>query len=1028
MNLKKTLLVSSLFCGVCTFQLYAEIPYPGNEVIEQQKGIRISGTVIDKEKNTLPGVNIMVKGSSGGTITDIDGHFYIEVPDKGSILVITYIGFKTQEIPVGNNINFNVTLLEDVEALDEVVVVGYGNQRKLSVIGSVQTLEPAKLQVGSSRSMSNNLAGQLAGVIAVQPSGEPGYDNSNFWIRGISSFSGNTSPLVLVDGVERSLNDIDPAEIESFSVLKDASASAMYGVRGANGVILINTKRGSVSAPSVNLRVEQSIQAPTKLPEFIEAPEYMSLLNTLQSDPNKRLFTKDQILKTYYGYDRDLYPNVDWIDAITKDYASSTRANMTVAGGTEILRYSLTASVYHENGIMASDKTLSYDTQSKLNRYNIRANVDLDLTKTTLLRFNVGGYLQNLRKSRSSTDELFQAAFETPPFVHPAIYSDGTIPRVSNTRKNPWAMGTQNGYYRGGKSKLESLFSLEQNLKMITPGLKVKVTFAFDTYNENFVTRGKEPDYYSVAKSRNDEGELVHTILSYGSEFLDHSSNANYGNQSNYLEAAVTYNRTFDKHAIDALFLYNQRSYDWGDIQPNRTQGVAGRLSYTFDRRYIGEFNFGYNGSENFAKGKRFGFFPSVALGWLISEESFMESLQESITKLKLRASVGSVGNDNIGGRRFAYITTINSDANKYWFGYTDNQEYKGIQEGEVGVSDLTWEKALKMNIGLELGLWNELDVQLDFFKEKRTSIFMQRSTIPSQAGFVSNPYANYGKVNNQGYDLSVTYNKRFNDDWALSLRGTVTYAKNEILEKDEPESVKGTYRSITGRSINTLWGLQAERLFTEDDFVNGELKSGIPQQELGTEVRPGDIKYIDMNDDGVITEADEGYIGGTKDPRMVYGFGGNLNYKQWDFSFFFQGSADSYRIIGGSEYFIPGSGQGVLGNVYTNYTDCWTEENPSQNVFWPRLSESTNTNNNRASTWWKKDMSFIRLKSIELGYTIPQSITRKIHAKNIRFFVSGNNLFYLSKFKLWDPELDTADGLKYPSMRSLMLGVDLNF
>jgi len=841
-------------------------------------------------------------------------------------------------------------------------------------------------------------------------------------------FSGNTSPLVLVDGVERSLNDIDPAEIESFSVLKDASASAMYGVRGANGVILINTKRGSVSAPSVNLRVEQSIQAPTKLPQFIGAAEYMSLLNTLQSDPNKRLFTKDQILKTYYGYDKDLYPDVDWIDAITKDYANSTRANLTVSGGTEILRYSLTASLYHENGIMGSDKTLPYDTQSKLNRYNIRANVDLDLTKTTLLRFNVGGYLQNLRKSRSSTDELFQAAFETPPFVHPAVYSDGTIPRVSNTRKNPWAMNTQNGYYRGGKSKLESLFSLEQNLKMITPGLKMKVTFAFDTYNENFVTRGKEPDYYSVAKSRNDEGELVHSILSYGSEFLDHSSNANYGNQSTYLEAAVTYNRTFDKHALDALFLYNQRSYDWGDVQPNRTQGIAGRLSYTFNRRYISEFNFGYNGSENFAKGKRFGFFPSVAIGWLISEESFMRNLQEDITKLKLRASVGSVGNDNIGGRRFAYITTINSNSSGYHFGYTDSNYYTGIQEGEVGVSDLTWEKALKMNIGLELGLWNELDVQLDFFKEKRTSIFMQRSTIPTQAGFVSNPYANYGKVNNQGYDLSVTYNKRFNDDWAMSLRGTVTYAKNEILEKDEPESVKGTYRSITGRSINTLWGLQAERLFTEDDFINGELKPGIPKPELGTEVRPGDIKYVDMNDDGVITEADEGYIGGTKDPRMVYGFGGNLNYKQWDFSFFFQGSADAYRVIGGSDYFIPGSGQGVLGNVYDNYTDCWTEKNPSQDVFWPRLSESTNTNNNRASTWWKKDMSFLRLKSIELGYSIPQSVTRKIHAKSIRFFVSGNNLFYLSKFKLWDPELDTVDGLKYPSMRSLMVGFDLNF
>ena len=741
------------------------------------------------------------------------------------------------------------------------------------------------------------------------------------------------------------------------------------------------------------------------------------------------MFTKEQILKTYYGYDKDLYPDVDWIDAITKDYATSTRANLTVSGGTEILRYSLTASLYHENGIMSSDKSLPYDTQSKLNRYNIRANVDLDLTKTTLVRFNVGGYLQNLHKSRSGTDEVFSAAFETPPFVHPAVYSDGTIPIASSNRPNPWAISTQNGYYRSGRSKLESLFAVEQNLKMITPGLKAKLTFAFDTYNENFVTRGKEPDYYSVAKSRNDEGELVHSILKYGSEFLDHSSNANYGNQSVYLEAALSYNQTFNnRHMVDALLLYNQRSYDWGDIQPNRTQGIAGRFSYTFDRRYISEFNFGYNGSENFAKGKRFGFFPSIALGWLVSEEQFMEPIRNVISKLKLRASVGTVGNDNIGGRRFAYITTINSKANGYNWGYTGDTYRDGVQEGEVGVGNLTWEKALKTNIGIEIGLWNELDFQLDLFKERRTSIFMQRATIPSQTGFINNPYANYGKVDNKGLDLSLNYNKRINKDWNISVRGTFTYAKNTIIERDEPESVKGTYRSITGHSINSLWGLQALGLYTDDDFVDGKLKEGIPVPQLGGEVRPGDIKYRDMNNDGYITSADEGYIGGTTDPRIVYGFGGNINFRNWDMSFFFQGSGDIYRIIGGSDYFIPGSGAGVLGNVYTNYTDCWTEENPSQDVFWPRLSQSTNTNNNRASTFWKKNMSFLRLKTLEIGYSLPKNVVNKISAKSIRLFASGNNLFYISKFKLWDPELATSDGLKYPSMRSLMLGVEVNF
>lgn len=1032
MNVRQTFLCSLLLmpgvgAGVTTISASAALP---NVVQQQQKGIKASGTVVDNENNPLIGATVTVKGTKIIAITDMDGHFYIDVPNKNSVLVFNYLGFKPQEVKVGSDINFNIQLKEDAVSADEVVVVGYGNQKKLSVIGSIQTLDPGNLQMGSSRSMSNNLAGQLAGVIAYQPSGEPGYDNSQFWIRGISTFgAGGSSPLVLVDGVERSLNDIDPAEIESFSVLKDASASAMYGVRGANGVIIINTKRGSVAKPSIDFRFEQAITKPTKLPEFIGAAEYMTLLNNLCSDPSKRMFTKDQIMKTYTGYDKDLYPDVDWIDAITKDYATSTRGNMTVSGGTNILRYSLTASVYHETGIMETDDTLPYDTGSKLTRFNMRANVDLDLTKTTLLRFNVGGYLQNLRKARSSTDNVFTHAFETPPFVHPAIYSDGTIPKASANRANPWAESTQQGYYRGTRSKLESLFQLEQNLKMITPGLKFKATFAFDTYNENFVTRGKDPTYYGVAKSRGDEGELIHSVLSYGSEFLDHSSNANYGNNSTYLEFSLGYNHTFaKKHAVDALFLYNQRSYDWGDIQPKRSQGIAGRLSYTFDRRYVGEFNFGYNGSENFAKGHRFGFFPSLALGWIISEEKFMRNCADWLTLLKLKGSIGKVGNDDIGGRRFAYITTINTGASGYHFGYAGDYWRQGYSEGEVGVNNLTWETSTKTNVGIELGLWNEFNLQFDYFYEHRTNIFMQRKTIPTQAGFLSNPYANYGVVDNSGVDGTVTWNHKFGKDLRVALRANFTYAKNEVKEYDEPESVKGTYRSLTGRSIGTLWGLQAERLYTDDDFENGKLKAGIPTPNIGSVVRPGDIKYRDMNDDGVVDAKDEGYIGGTTTPRIVYGFGGNVEYKNFDFSFFFQGTGQSYRIIGGTQYFIPGSGQGVMGNVYANYKDCWTEENPSQDVFWPRLSESTNPNNNYASTWWKKDMSFLRLKSIELGYTLPRSLTKAIYSNNIRFFVSGNNLFYISKFKLWDPELDTADGLKYPSMRSVMFGFQLNF
>lgn len=996
-----------------------------------EEGIRISGTVVDDHQEPLIGVSIVVQGTTNGTVTDIDGHFYLTVPDKESLLELSYVGFKNKTVRVGKDINFYITMGEDTEALDEVVVVGYGNQKKLSVIGSVQTLEPKKLQVGSTRSMSNNLAGQLAGVIAVQPSGEPGYDNSEFWIRGIATFSGATSPLVLVDGIERSLNNIDPAEIESFSVLKDASASAMYGVRGANGVILIQTKRGQVAPPSIDIRFEQSFTTPTQLPYFIGAAEYMDLLNRLQPDPNKRLFTKDQIEKTYYGYDRDLYPDVDWIDAITNKWAHNTRLNLNVGGGSERLRYALTASYYNEKGIMATDENLSYDTSSKLNRVNLRANVDLDVTKTTVLRFNIGGYLQMLRKSNSSTDEVFAKAFETPPFVHPAVYSDGTIPLASALRSNPWAMATQNGYYRGTEGKIESLFAIEQDLKFITPGLKAKAVFSYDFFAHTYVTRGRTPDYYSTATGRDDEGNLLHTILIYGSPALGHSSNAEYGNNSLYFEANLSYHRLFaDKHDVDMMMLYNLRSYDNGDIQPYRNQGIAGRFSYTYDRRYVAEFNFGYNGSENFAKGKRYGFFPSGAIGWVISEEHWMDDVRHALSKLKIRGSIGLVGNDQIGGnRRFAYITTINSHAAGYNWGYMGDVYYDGVQEGEIGVENLTWETSRKANIGLELGLYNDLDLQVDFFQELRTNIFMQRQTIPSQVGFLRNPYANFGKVDNRGVDLSLTYNHRFKCGLSLSFRGTFTYAKNKVLECDEPESVKGTYRSLTGHSINTLWGYEHERLFTAEDFDEaGNLKEGIPLPELGTKVRPGDIKYVDKNGDGVVNNSDQGYIGGTTAPQIVYGFGANMDYMGIDIGFFFQGTGLSYRVIGGNDYFIPGSGQGVLGNVYANYTDRWTEDNPSQNVFWPRLSEGTNPNNNVSSTWWKKDVSYLRLKTVELGYSLPKRVLDKMHATRFRIFVNGNNVLCFSPFKLWDPELDSNDGLRYPQMRSVQFGLELGF
>jgi TonB-linked SusC/RagA family outer membrane protein len=511
-----------------------------------------------------------------------------------------------------------------------------------------------------------------------------------------------------------------------------------------------------------------------------------------------------------------------------------------------------------------------------------------------------------------------------------------------------------------------------------------------------------------------------------------------YGNTNIYLEADLMYNHRFGKFDLDALFLYNQQAYDDGDIQDYRKQGIAGRLSGTYDNRYVAEFNFGYNGSENFAKGKRFGFFPSFAIGWLLSEEPWMESMKKTFDKIKFRASIGLAGDDNIGSnRRFAYLTKIDQggDWSGYTWGTTGQRDFRnsGIREGEYGVTNLTWETVLKKNFGVELSMFNMIDFNFDIFKENRKDIFMRRNSMPTQSGIPAEllPYANYGKMENHGIEVTLNLHKQWNKDFYTSAYGNFTYARNKVTEFDEPASKLGTHRAQTGRSWGELYGLTAERLFTANDFnADGSLKDGIPVQQVGaTVLHPGDIKYIDINKDGIITEEDEGFIGGTLDPRMVYGFGGVVSYKNFDLNFFFQGSSDLYRVIGGQVYFMPGGGTTTEGNAYAKHIDDrWTEQNPSQNVFWPRLSYGPNQNNYRASTWWKKDMSFLRCKTIEIGFTLPKSWIAPITAKNCRVFVSGNNLFCLSKFDMWDPELGTSNGLQYPINRSVMFGIDVDF
>ncbi|MBO4812129.1 MAG: TonB-dependent receptor [Prevotella sp.] len=1010
---------------------------------EQQSQSQVTGLVTDQDKQPLIGVTVQVVGTSTMAITDADGMFKIMAPSKSNtMLEFTYLGYKKKQVKVNGAKILQVQMEEDTNEMNEVVVTGYSSQKKASIIGSIETIKPAELQFGTTRTMSNNLAGKLSGVIGIQRSGEPGYDDSDFWIRGMSTFHGSNAPLVLIDGVARDLNNVDIAEVESFSILKDASAQAMYGVRGANGVIVITTKRGKIGAPQVRFHVEHAISEPTMFPEFLNASQYMSLLNELAASDGKSLpFTQEAIDRTASGYDPDLYPDVNWIDAITKDYAHTTRSNLDISGGSDFLRYSIVASYFQEGGILEQDKSLIVDNATNNQQFNLRTNIDMDVTKTTLLRVNIGGYLNRFKKQRVDTNVAFDNAFKTLPFVHPARYSDGAIPLISN-RVNPWRDVTQGGYAFRTSSKIQTLFSVEQDLRQITKGLKAKVMFSFDRWNQS--ERGRTANVGTVfpATGRDEEGNLIYTQFQTGDESMGSYTNGGYGNTNIYLEADLMYARRFGKFDLDALFLYNQQAYDDGDIQDYRKQGIAGRLSGTYDDRYVAEFNFGYNGSENFAKGKRFGFFPSFALGWLLSEEPFMEPMKKTFDKIKFRASIGLAGDDNIGSnRRFAYLTKIDTYDNAYTWGTTGQRNYGGINEGEYGVEGLTWETVLKKNFGVELGLFGMIDFNFDIFKENREDIFMRRNSMPTQSGIPAEklPYANYGKMENHGVEFTLNFHKQWNKDWFTSAYGNFTFAKNKVTEFDEPASKLGTHRAQTGRSWGELFGLTADRLFTDDDFnitldADGNkvyaLKDGIPLQQVGaTVLRPGDIKYIDRNNDGIITEEDEGFIGGTVDPRIVYGFGGVINYKKIDVNFFFQGVGDVYRIIGGQPYFMPGGGTTTEGNAYAKYIDDrWTEDNPQQNVFWPRLSYGPNQNNYRASTWWKKDMSFLRCKTIEVGYTLPKAWLEPIYGKSCRVFVSGNNLFCLSGFKLWDPELGTSNGLQYPLNRSIMFGLDLNF
>ncbi len=1004
--------------------------------VSAQESLKITGKVIDNIGEPLIGVTIVEKGTNNATITDVNGNFSLyNVASDSSIIRFTYIGFLAFESRIPHDRIISATLMPDNMGLEEVVIVGYGSQKKESVVGAISSIKPKTLESGQTRSITNNLAGQIAGVIAVQRSGEPGYDNSDFWIRGINTFGTNSTPLVLVDGIERSLSNIMPEEIESFSILKDASATAIYGVRGANGVILIETKKGKEGKPSISVKTNFGITNPTKLPEFVDGAKYMEIVNEARELSGLQAsFTDEAIENTRTGVDPDLYPDVDWLNELTKSNAKNSKVSVDINGGSDRLRYSLVVGYYGEEGITIDDPGTNYNSEIKLKRYNVRSNVDLDLTSSTVVNVGIGGYVMDRNAPGTGIDEIMDRIFEATPIMHPKIYSNGQIPKYGD-RRNPWALMTQTGYSTQYQSSFQSNVSVTQDMGKIISGLKglkLKGMFSYDFWNWNNVDRTKSPTYY-WASGRDDNGDLITSIVSEGQEFLDFSKSAG-GNKTSYLEFQANYKRRFNSHTLEGLFLFNRREYVNGDATsaimsiPYRNQGIAGRVSYNYADRYFTEFNFGYNGSENFKKGKRYGFFPSVALGWMISNENFMQGAQDVLSELKIRGSLGTVGNDNISDtRRFGYLATI-SEVTGYNFGYLGQYYSTGYQEGDFGVDNLTWESATKANIGLELGLFSSISIQADYFKEWREDIFMQRETIPETAGYSEAPYANYGKVENHGFEVSLEYNKAITDDLFLTLKGNYTFARNKITECDEAESLKNTTRAETGHPLNQHFGLIAEGLFTPDDFDSeGNLVDGIPVHSFGT-VQAGDIRYADINNDGTVDSYDQKAIGAPWTPEIVYGFAFNLRYKNLDLGALFQGVDNMTNMLTG-ETLLPASGGGAKGGIYANVDNRWSADDPyNGDVFWPRLAITKSENNSQVSTWWLKNSSYLRLKNLEVGYTLPKAWQKACYMRHARVFFRGTNLFTIADFDMWDPELGSSNGLSYPTQKVYSCGLEVSF
>lgn len=1029
-------LLSALLCLVCFMggAIFSDV------AAQNGSSKTVQGVVRDAATNEpVAGAQVWIKDSSYGTISDADGRYSITYSGKYATLSVSFFGYEDASVDLtGKNQKADVFMKEGTLAIEETVVVGYGTQKKASVIGAVTTVTPKVLSAPVSK-ISSSLGGQVAGVVAYQNSGEPGA-GSTFWIRGVSSFSGNNYPLCLVDGVERSMDHVDPNDIKEFSVLKDASATAIYGVRGANGVILITTHSGTESKAKVSARYEVGLVSPTKVPKTLDAVQYAEVYNDAARANGQEsvCYTPEQIELYRSGADPDMYPNVMWMDEVFKKVTTSHRGNVQITGGNSIVKYYIGAGVYSENGLYKEDRTLPYSTDLKYTKYNFRANVDLQVEKNTTLNLNLATIFEETNQPGQGASSIFEYALTTPANAFPVKYVvDGETYVAgpgTDVSHNPWALATQTGYRQQYWNNAQSLVGLTHDFQWLLKGLKANAKFSFDASNSHSLNRTRTPDHYMMLVD--EEGNRTLHANKIGDQTLNFSHGTS-GSRRVYLEASLNYANSFGKHNVTGLFLFQQSSrvdLTGGSSQatiPYRNQGIAGRITYDYDNRYFIEMNAGYNGSENFSPGHRFGLFPSVALGYLISEEPWWTGIKHVVDMFKIRGSWGLVGNDQIGGgRRFIYLATINTGAGATWMG-TNNSRHQGIALGDIANPNVGWEEAEKMDVGIDLSLFGKLKVQADVFYEERTGIFLQRKSVPDFMGITKDPWVNVGAMNNSGFDLTADYRQTFGD-LTVTAKGTFTYARNVIVNQDEAPN-EWVYLNGTGQARFQNYGYISDGLFQSWE----DIESHADQSYFG-QIQPGDIKYVDINADGRIDENDRKPIGYRNIPEIVYGAGISLAYKGFDVSLFFQGNervSMDMASVGGHYIHALSSPSGktqrsnVMADLYQNY---WTPERPDAK--YPRLTYMTVSNNNsQSSDFWLRDCSYIRLQNAEIGYTLPKKWTSKMRMSGLRLYLQGQNLFTISDFKLWDPNLNGAGSgansvYRYPTTRVISFGVSASF